>query len=397
MFMSRRKALHHGLASNPRRVAAMAVLLSTLAGCSADKVLDAVNPVTWYRDLTGSSKNDTPADAANSANLEAGSKEPYPDLGSVPDEPTRGLTEEQKAALAQGLISDREHARYTDQQVRAGNVAATAPAPTAVPEEQLPYAGGPNATPAETPPPLPGPTTPAPPGQANNPGANLSTPASAPPPPASPVAATREAAGTVPTPRAIPQPQTPTTPPNAPQLPPLPPPTPDAPFEGAPAGHPEPPPAPTEVAGIPTPPNAPVRGAPTPPPPALSPTPVAAATDQAAPIGRHTKSAEVAEVDFAAGSKDVPAAAGETLAKVPGLHKQYGGIVRVVAYAPPADTGPDPAGHQLAAYQAALDRANAVKAALVATGIPAADIVAEAARVRGAATAPDRTDIYVEY
>src|SRR5579862_7311775 len=179
--------------------------------------------------------------------------------------------------------------------------------------------------------------------------------------------------------------------------PPLPPPQPEQPFQGAPPGHPEPPPGPTQVAGVPVPPQAPVRNSSIPASPSVVPAPNAAPTAAAGPIGRLTRSAAVGEVDFTAGSKDVPANAGETLGKVPGLHKQYGGIVRIVAYAPPADSGSDPSGSQLAAYQAALDRANAVKQALVTAGMPAAEIVAEADRMRGSGPPPDRADIYVEY
>jgi hypothetical protein len=56
--------------------------------------------------------------------------------------------------------------------------------------------------------------------------------------------------------------------------------------------------------------------------------------------------------------------------------------------------GADP---QLGAYKAALARAEAVKKALVAAGIPAAEVVAEASPVPGGGTVPDRADIYLEY
>jgi outer membrane protein OmpA-like peptidoglycan-associated protein len=125
--------------------------------------------------------------------------------------------------------------------------------------------------------------------------------------------------------------------------------------------------------------------------------PAVSPTASTGPIGKHAKSAQIAEIAFTAGSKALDATAAAALAKVPSLHQQYGGIVRIVAYAPAADSGSDPAGTQLVAYQAALDRATAVKQALVQAGIPAAEIFAEAARVRGTGPAPDRADIYVEY
>jgi uncharacterized protein YpuA (DUF1002 family) len=51
----------------------------------------------------------------------------------------------------------------------------------------------------------------------------------------------------------------------------------------------------------------------------------------------------------------------------------------------------------LAAYQAALQRAQLVKQALIAAGIPAGDIITEASPVHGSGAAADRADIYAEY
>jgi outer membrane protein OmpA-like peptidoglycan-associated protein len=392
--MSRKSAPHHRLALTLSRSLAMGALLAALTGCSADKVLDAMNPLSWLRDTNGAAKNDPAPDAANAANLEAGSKEPYPDVGSVPNEPTRGLTQEQKDKLAQGLIADRENAHYTDEQLRAGNAEASTRPSAKLPEEQLPYAGGPNRTPG--PAPAQGPTTPKPPGGQPTIPSTTGSPSSVPPPPREPVAATGETGSAQPPIRAEPQPQSPNPVPAQPTIPPLPPATPDQPFPGAPAGHPEPPPGPEQVAGVPVPPNAPVRPDKVPAAaPSTVPAPPALPSPTTGPIGKHTKSAEIGEIAFAEGSGTLPASAAEILAKVPALHQQYGGIVRVVAYAPPADTGNDPAGKQLVVYQAALDRANKVKAALVAQGIAATEILAEAARSHG--PAPDRVDIYVEY
>jgi outer membrane protein OmpA-like peptidoglycan-associated protein len=356
-----------------RAVAALA--LFALGGCGS--TLDAVNPINWYRDLTGKTKDDPGPDEANTANLEAGSKQPYPSVSSVPDIPTRGLSKAQRDALADGLVSDRSNARYTDAQISAGNASAVMPPQAAVPEEQTPY----------TPP-----------------------TSDAPPPPQEtarrtrlvaggalgvvPVAVDRESTLQTPVPRGSPPPETPRAAPPPPDLAPLPPPQPDQPLPGAQPARPVP--APTEVAGIPVPPPPPTRGEPIPGAPSLSASP-AIGSAAAVPPGKRTKSAQVAEVGFTAGSNDLAGDAPTKLGNVPALHQQYGGVVRIVGYAALPDSGADPAGQQLLAYQAALERANAVKKALVSAGVPAAEIVTEASPVHGKGSGADRADLYVEY
>src|SRR6185312_10846021 len=93
-------------------IAAAATL--ALTGCSS------LNPVNWYRDAMGISKNDPPPDAPNTKNLEAGGKQPFPNLASVPPPPTRALSSEQRDALTQQLVSDRANAKYIDEELRAG-------------------------------------------------------------------------------------------------------------------------------------------------------------------------------------------------------------------------------------------------------------------------------------
>lgn len=361
--------------------AALGLLI--LSGCAADEVLHDVNPVNWYKGLTGSDKGTPPADAPNTANLESGSNGDYPNLASVPKEPVRGLTDEQKEALTQGLIADREHAHYTDEAQRAGNAAAVMPAQVAIPAEQTPsalppVAPAPSAVPAVAPK-----TQPAP-----------ASPGAAPPPPSAPVAATRESSLTPPTPRSLPTPETPNAPPASPDLKPLPPPTPEAPVPGAPAAHPAPPPGPSEIAGVAVPTAPPVRPETAPATAAMPPVPTPAA---APPTPKLSHSTEIGELAFAGSSNDLPGNASTILAKVPPLHQQYGGIVRVVTYTITPQTGADPAGQQLKAYQAAVGRAESVKQALIKAGIPATSIVTQASPVQSAGPALDRADIFVEY
>ncbi|HVJ52352.1 MAG TPA: hypothetical protein VM689_07815 [Aliidongia sp.] len=365
-----------GVAGRGRRRIAIrasaALILLALGGCSS---IDDLNPFDWYRDLSGKTKDDPGPDEANTANLEAGSKEPYPSLGTVPDVPTRGLTKAQREALAEGLVSDRSNARYTDAQISAGNAAAIPAPPVQVPEEQTPY----------TPPSNDAPPIPTSHRSRLVAGSALGQ---------VPVAVDRESALQTPTPRGNPPAETPKPAPPPPNLAPLPPPQAPQPLPGTPPART--PDQPTEVAGIPVPPAPPTRAEPLPGAPNLSPSP-AVGSGAAVPPGKRTKSAQVAEISFDKGASGLPADAPTKIGNVPALHKQYGGVVRVVGYAALPDSGSDPAGQQLAAYQAALERANAVKAALVAAGVPATEIVTEASPVHGEGAGADRADLYVEY
>ena len=81
-----------GFRTRRRRPAALALLISLcLTGCSWYP--DALNPVSWYRDLTGASKNDDVGDKRNQKNLEAGGQEPYPNLADVPEAPDSAMSD----------------------------------------------------------------------------------------------------------------------------------------------------------------------------------------------------------------------------------------------------------------------------------------------------------------
>jgi hypothetical protein len=76
------------------------------------------------------------------------------------------------------------------------------------------------------------------------------------------------------------------------------------------------------------------------------------------------------------------------IARVAGLYKAKPGTVAVIAYA----AAPAPGGDPLAAYHAALDRAQQVATALAEAGIPAGKIQAQATPVASGG-APGRVDI----
>jgi outer membrane protein OmpA-like peptidoglycan-associated protein len=99
-----------------------AFLLLGLSACSV--VPNWANPIEWYRDATGASKNDSKGTEANTANLEKGSDEPYPNLASVPAPPTNALSQDDRDKLEESLRADREHAKY----IEPGPPSASAPA-----------------------------------------------------------------------------------------------------------------------------------------------------------------------------------------------------------------------------------------------------------------------------
>src|SRR5947207_2933920 len=132
-------------------------------------VLAACNPVETWRDWTGASKNDPdPETARNTQNLAAGEAADYPNLASVPPPPNRALTAAEREKLTQSLIADRTNAKYTDERLRAGFPAVSAPAPPPppppVPEvvKTPDSTGGGGAGPS---PPAPAPTPAAAPGE----------------------------------------------------------------------------------------------------------------------------------------------------------------------------------------------------------------------------------------
>ena len=118
-----------------RRVSASPVItlaaVLVLAGCSS--VPDALNPVEWYEGTTdtvgGWFSDDEQQTAASSDAASSGAStadKPFPNLASVPERPTPSTTAEERDAIQQGLVADRDSARYTD--------SADASAPAAPPK-----------------------------------------------------------------------------------------------------------------------------------------------------------------------------------------------------------------------------------------------------------------------
>lgn len=137
----------------------------TVAACSS--VPDAANPVEWYKGtvgwVTGKDKDeadeDTPRDS-EARRASSGGDEAFPSLSSVPDRAPRASSAKQREKMVDGLISDREHARYGEDVVpeppaprrKASTEQARSPAPVApsVPTNEVPQPR--TAPPAESPP-----------------------------------------------------------------------------------------------------------------------------------------------------------------------------------------------------------------------------------------------------
>jgi outer membrane protein OmpA-like peptidoglycan-associated protein len=360
--------------------AALAALLIGLSGC---------NPVETYRHWTGIAENDpNPATTPNTKNLAAGEAASYPNLATVPPPPNQALSTAELDKLTQSLIADRAHAKYTSDQLQAkfDEAAAPPPPPPPAPPPPAPAAGAvaPAAAPSG---PAPAPTAPskgAPPAGAPV----AAAPGAAPPNSAGAVAGPAgkgpRKSGQPPEPgpmeSTLQSPQIASLPQPG-QFQPAPPPPRELtmPAGAKPAGA-------AAGARLPGPPApAPMPAAigsakfqPAPPPPNLpAPAPVRTATATGTPAKTKPNVAytQVGDIAFSGNTTSLSDADRQTLGKVVPRYREKPGPVRVVGYAGIGSS----AAQQLDSYRTALDRAQAVAAALAKAGIPADKIEVEAA------------------
>jgi outer membrane protein OmpA-like peptidoglycan-associated protein len=398
----------HGKWIKGRALAIAAVAAAALAGCSS--LPNYANPIEWYRDATGASKNDDETTERNTQNLEEGGQRPYPSVGSVPKPPDRAMSTADRKKLAQGLADDRSNARSSDAELRAGQPVppvdgslqplATAPAVVATPglasspatadagarplhhsRSTAVAAAGPAPKPPRRKPPVRGSEAPPPESPLGSPTiASLPEGDATKAPPPAPDLTPRKAPPAPVQQAATPAPK---SPPSAPDLPVSPAATPTPP-PGEPAAAP---PAP------PTPPPGQPAAAPPPPPP---PTQTAIATPAATATRRPGKvSKQVAEIEFVKGETRLTAEDNQRLPAVLRLYQANGGTVRVVGYGR-RGYGPDAAQQELQSYSKAIDRANAVAQALTKLGVPPSSIVVQAAPV-GDGLGEDRAEVLLEY
>lgn len=325
-------------AGRVRAAVLLTLAASCVAGCSSYP--DALNPFEWYRDITGASaKDDADKAARNAQNLAAGDSAPYPNVGTVPAEPDTAMSTSEREKIAKTLAADRANALYSDEQVRQGN--PVPPLPGEAP-------AGINAGPTSRPPSPPGtPTQTA----AAEPKVSAPTKGSA--------AAPQEAPLTTPAVRNEPQGEDPLAAP------------------AAPAGtttsqqKPKPPPSVRQQAA-----------------PAPRQDFATAAATGPAPVMRGPRAAvtvTAAEIDFAGDGRTLSARDGTRLAEVAELYKQNAGSLRVVGHGGGAG--------DIASFDEALDRANAVAQALAKLGIPASRITVQTAAETGRAGA----EVLVDY
>jgi outer membrane protein OmpA-like peptidoglycan-associated protein len=307
----------------------LAASAALLQGCSS--IPDYANPIEWYRGITGASKNDDADNQRNSQNLEAGGKQPYPNLGSVPPPPGTAMSAIDRDKLEKGLVADRTNAKYSDDELRQGRSVPPLPgeAPAVAPDSALAAAipgGGQGAATA-----------------AGGPRRASSAPGSEQVPQESPL--------TTPAAHATPTGDTPR----------LPPPSPTQGRQAEQASS-----APPQLAmALPSLPRD---------------RPASLPAIMQSPSGGKGSNImiEAAEIGFVADGTVLSAEDNEHLAEVVRMYRQGGARLRVVGYGG-RGTGAAAAQQELISFGTALDRANAVAQALTKLGVPAGHITVQAA------------------
>lgn len=313
------------------------VAVAMVSGLGACSVPNWANPVEWYRDVSGVSKNDSPPEERNTQNLEKGNQQPYPPLSSVPPPPTNALSAAEREQLRNSLTADRANAKYVeanDQYVPVPPKVTPSP-PVATPASlPAPTADAVRATP------IPGPTPPAASAQSALP------PTGARPPNRGGQAPPRESTLTPPSVSSVPQGETPR---------PAPPPPPGVPTGQRPASASAPAPLPPQSATL--------------PPPARPPSPDFDADTAGAALPAAV-GLTVGSVEFAGNATKLAAADLQRIREVAQLGLQNGATVRVTAYSEPPGSGRSASG-KISSFNLALDRARTVAVALSQAGVPA--------------------------
>jgi len=337
--MVMRGAWYRSILGWPTAALAGSAIVIGLTGCS---------PIDSYRSFVGVNLNDPdPKTSLFTQNLAAGEAMAYPNLATVPPPPTRATTTAERQKLTETLVANRTEAE--------ASAAATAQAPSSV---ILASTKPRDFAPCKTP------MTPSP------------AAASAPPPRAPqshqrkpgepPEPQPQESSLQMPEVRAVPDPEMPCAALPAPNIPPPP----------SLAAAPMTPPPETVMAGTPVPP---------PPVPVIPDIPPALAAAKP-PLNRPVAATPVAALQLSGMPPGIDANGRAQIERVAALYREQPRTVKIVGYAAAAPAGA-PGGEPLAGYHAALERAQAVAAALRAAGIPADKLQAEAAPADNAGSA----------
>jgi outer membrane protein OmpA-like peptidoglycan-associated protein len=129
---------------------------------------------------------------------------------------------------------------------------------------------------------------------------------------------------------------------------------------------------------------------PPPPPPVLAPLASSGRAVQKAPAP--AAGTPIAEIRFAADSTNLSDQDRQTIGKIVPLYQENPGRIRIIGYAS-AGSG---AAERLNSFRAALDRAQAVAAALTQAGVPSDKIAVEAAP-SGSDSAENRAEVLLEH
>ena len=94
---------------------AVAAAMLAVSGCT--EVPDYANPAEWYRSAVDVFDDDAPPPPP--AEEVPGAHEPFPSVGDVPDSPSREIELSELESVGEGLVADRESAKYTDEILRS--------------------------------------------------------------------------------------------------------------------------------------------------------------------------------------------------------------------------------------------------------------------------------------
>ncbi len=140
----------------PLRAASMLVLGASMTLSACSFVPDWGNPVVWYDSVvegfggTGNAPPKADSEAVQRAQAQSapdsGDTRSFPQLKTVPQQAPQASSNEERRQVAQGLVADRDNARYTDQVLRAGGT----PKPAA-PSMQVARVAPPPPPPAQVP------------------------------------------------------------------------------------------------------------------------------------------------------------------------------------------------------------------------------------------------------
>jgi len=140
---------HGGKAGRKSLPLAALALALVLAGCAQtpdwvnpanwvegmlDKTPDWVNPANWVEGMLDKDADQVPPGPKTTAEI-PGAEKPFPKLGEIQAPVKTGTTAEARQSLADSLIADRDNAKYTDQNLRAGDQRPTAPPPPPKPSK----------------------------------------------------------------------------------------------------------------------------------------------------------------------------------------------------------------------------------------------------------------------